>query len=64
LDLIAAFSGLFGAFSLVWIVVALFAALILGTVTVSLFVSIFYSASRLANAAERACSKSPAHLHQ
>jgi hypothetical protein len=64
LDLIAAFSGLFGAFSLVWIVLALFAALVLGTVTVSLFVSIFYSASRLASAAERACSKSEAQFHQ
>jgi nicotinamide riboside transporter PnuC len=64
LDLIAAFSGLFGAFSLVWIVVGLFTALLLGTVAASLFVSIFYSASRLANAAERACSMSPSQLHQ
>jgi hypothetical protein len=60
LDLVAALSGLFGVFSLAWIVVCLFAALLLGIVTASLFVSIFYSASRLANAAERACSKNNA----
>jgi hypothetical protein len=41
----------------VWIVLGLFAALLLGTVTASLFVSIFYSASRLASAAERVYSK-------
>jgi hypothetical protein len=64
LDLVAALSGLFGAFSLAWIVLCLFLALVLGTVTALLFVSIFYSASRLANVAERACSKSPAQFHQ
>jgi hypothetical protein len=56
LDLIAAFSGLFAAFSVVWILLGLFVALLLGIVAASLFVAIFYIASRFASAAERAYS--------
>jgi hypothetical protein len=48
LDLIIGFSGLFAAFSLLWILVALFGALILGAVVASVFGSIFYGLSRLA----------------
>lgn len=54
MDLIAAFSGLFAAFSMTWILLALFIALVLGILIASLFVSIFYSMSRFASAAERA----------
>jgi hypothetical protein len=56
LDLVAALSGLFAIFSITWIVVVLIGALLLGTLVALLFVSIFYSASRLANAAERRVS--------
>jgi len=56
LDLIAAFSGLFAAFSVVWILLGLFAALVLGVLAASLFVAIFYSASRFASTAERVYS--------
>ena len=56
LDLIAAFSGLFAAFTIMWILTGLLVALVLGTLIASLFVWIFYSASRLASVAERACS--------
>jgi hypothetical protein len=54
LDLIVGFSGLFAAFSIVWILAALFAALILGALVASVFGSIFYGMSRLARAVERA----------
>ena len=46
LDFIAAFSGLFAAFSVAWILLGLFVALVLGILAASLFVTIFYSASR------------------
>jgi hypothetical protein len=59
LDLVAALSGLFAIFSIAWIVGVLFAALFLGTLVALLFVSIFYSASRLANVAERRISPAP-----
>ncbi len=48
LDLIVGFSALFAAFSIVWILVALFGALILGAAVASVFGSIFYGMSRLA----------------
>jgi hypothetical protein len=48
LDLIVGFSGLFAAFSIVWILAALFVALILGALVASVFGSIFYGMSRLA----------------
>jgi hypothetical protein len=48
LDLIVGFSGLFAAFSLVWILAVLFAALILGTLVAAVFGTIFYGMSRLA----------------
>jgi hypothetical protein len=53
LDLIVGFSGLFAAFSIVWILVALFAALILGALVASVFGSLFYGMSRLARIVER-----------
>jgi hypothetical protein len=48
LDLIVGFSGLFAAFSIAWILVALFGAMILGTLVASVFGSIFYGMSCLA----------------
>jgi hypothetical protein len=48
LDLIIGFSGLFAAFSILWILVALFGALILGALAASVFGGIFYGMSRLA----------------
>ena len=48
LDLIVGFSGLFAAFSIVWILAVLFGALILGTLVAAVFGSIFYGMSRLA----------------
>ena len=56
MDVIAAFSGFIISSSLLWIAFLLFGALLLGGVIASLFVSIFYAASRLATSAERACS--------
>jgi hypothetical protein len=43
---------------MVWIALGLFAALVIGILFASLFLTIFYSASRLATAAERADSES------
>jgi hypothetical protein len=56
-DFIAAVSGIFVAMSAAWILAALFFALGLGSLAGALFLTIFYSASRLAAAAERASDK-------
>jgi flagellar basal body-associated protein FliL len=56
MDLVAALSGFFAAASIVWILLGLFIALVLGTLMAAFFVSIFYGASRLAHAAEKAYS--------
>jgi hypothetical protein len=54
LDLIAALSGFFISSALLWIAFLLLAALIVGGVIGGFFVSIFYTANRLAISAERA----------
>jgi hypothetical protein len=56
MDLVAALTGFFAAASIVWILLGLFIALVLGTLMASFFVSLFYGLSRLARAAEAACS--------
>ena len=48
MDLIIGFSGLFAAFSILWILAALVGALILGALAASVFGGIFYGMSRLA----------------
>jgi hypothetical protein len=52
LDLAIGLSSLFAAFTLTWILLFLFGALVLGAVVAGLFGSIFYGMSRLAKAAE------------
>jgi hypothetical protein len=52
MDLVAALSGFFAAASVVWILLGLFIALVLGTLMASFFVSLFYDLSRLARVVE------------
>jgi hypothetical protein len=52
MDLVAALTGFFAAASIVWILLGLFIALVIGTLMASFFVSLFYGLSRLARVVE------------
>lgn len=56
LDVLIGFSGLFAAVSILWVLVVLFGALILGAVGFSLFGAIFFGLNRLADAASKTWS--------
>ncbi len=56
MDLVAALSGFFAAASIVWILLGLFIALVLGALLASFFFCLFYGLSRLARVAETACT--------